>query len=254
MGNAPYQAPRWAPGLIVPLLAGLMALWVRFAPPSHTAGASRLRMDLPAELGAFSGQRYLYCQNEQCLKAIPVPEGATMSRCPVCAGPLHPMALGERTSLPVDTQIARRIYHGAGLQSYTVTIVLAGADPRSIHRPQQCLSGQGYTIDREQVRTLRLAPDRTLSLAVIDTRRGSDPRNRFGFAYWFVGPDRETHSHWVRLFRTTTDRLFRNIVSRWAYVAITSSEPLDSPESLDRLAAFIRLLLPAIESNPDFHS
>ena len=247
MDRSSFRAPLWAACLIVPLLAGSMALWIRFAPPAHTAGPSRLNLDLPATLGPFTGQLYLHCQNEQCLKPISAPDGAAPEKCPACGGLLHPMALGERTLLPPDTRIARRIYHGPGLQSYTVTIVLAGADPRSIHRPQQCLPGQGFSIDRQRVRTLTLAPGRLLSVAVIDARRGSDPRNRIGFAYWFVGPDHETPSHYGRLWRTTADRLFRNIVSRWAYVAVIAGEPLDTPESLDRLTAFLRLLVPAID-------
>lgn len=152
--------------------------------------------------------------------------------------------------LPPDTRIVRRLYQAPGNRSYTVSIVLAGADPRSIHRPQQCLPGQGFSIDRQHTETLLLAPARPLTLAIIDTRRAGDPLSRFGYAYWFVGPGRETHSHYVRLFWTTYDHLFRNTVARWAYVSIAASEPLNTPESMERLAAFLRLLVPAIAPPP----
>ncbi len=247
MLHTPFQAPRAAALLILPLLAGATACWLHFAPPIKTADELRLRMELPAELGPYDSQVLLHCQNDPCRRSFPVSSETALKECPACGGLLSPIARSERDLLPADTRIARRLYHMPGGQSYTVTIVLAGADPRSIHRPQQCLPAQGYAIERQHAETLSLTPRRNLTLAVIDSRRGSDPSARFGFAYWFVGPHLETHSHYVRLFWTTYDHLFRNKVSRWAYVAIAASEPLNTPESLERLASLLRLLMPAIE-------
>lgn len=207
-------------------------------------------MVLPAELDPYGSQAILHCQNDQCRRSVPVTVETDLNACPACGGPLATIARSERDILPPDTQLARRMYQAPGSPSYTVMIVLAGADQRSIHRPQQCLPAQGFTIDRQHKESLTLAPGRTLTLEVIDSRRGGGSPILFGFAYWFVGPDLETHSHYVRLFWTTYDRLFRNRVSRWAYVAVTVNEPLNTPESLERLASFLRLLVPAIELHP----
>jgi hypothetical protein len=250
MGNRAFQAPRSAALLILPLLAGLVVLWIHIAPPVNKSGELPLRMELPAELGPYGSQLLLCCQSDQCRQSFPVAHESDLKACPVCGGALALIALSEREILPADTRIARRVYHAPGSPSYTVSIVLAGADPRSIHRPQQCLPAQGFSIDREYTQTLSLTPAHKLTLAVIDTRRGAGSLDRFGYAYWFVGPDRETHSHYVRLFWTTYDHLFRNTVARWAYVSITASELLNTPESLERLAAFLRLLVPAIEIHP----
>lgn len=250
MGKRAFQAPRQAALLILPLLAGLVALWIRFAPPANTSVELGLRMELPIELGPFNSQAILHCQNDPCRRSFPVNVETDLTICPVCGGQLGPIARSERDVLPPDTRIVRRIYQSPGSPSYTVMIVLAGADQRSIHRPQQCLPAQGFNIDRQHTESLSLAPGRALNLEVIDSRRDAGPLSLFGFAYWFVGPDMETHSHYVRLFWTTYDRLFRNRISRWAYVAITASEPLNSPESLERLASFLRFLAPAIEPHP----
>jgi hypothetical protein len=250
MDNASYPAPRWITYLILPLLGALLAVWVGFKPPAKVAGPVRLRMNLPETLGPYTGQLILHCQNSQCRQSFPVPSEDALVACPSCGGALLPMALSEKQMLPPDTRIARRLYQAPGQPFYSVTIVLAGSDPRSIHRPQQCLPAQGTSIDRQHSQTLTLAPNRNLTLMVLDTRRGGGPEGQFGFAYWFVGPNSETHSHYVRLFRTTYDHLFRNTVSHWAYVAITSSEPLNTPESLARFTEFLQLLVPAIEITP----
>ena len=250
MVTRPFQAPRWVALLILPLLAGLAAVWIRFAPPVNTEGAVRLRMELPADLGPYGSQLILHCQNPRCRQSFFFSPESVPPACPTCGGELSPVALAERVMLPRDTRIVRRVYRAPGTPSYAVTIVLAGADPRSIHRPQQCLPAQGSRIDRQYTKTLALTSGRSLTLAVIDARLNPSPQSRFGFAYWFVGPKIETASNYVRLLWTTYDHLFHNTVSHWAYVSITASEPLDSPESLERLASFLRLLVPAIEIQP----
>lgn len=46
------------------------------------------------------------------------------------------------------------------------------------------------------------------------------------------------------------DSLFRNTASRWAYVSVIAGEPLETPESIQRLAHFLGALVPAIETSP----
>jgi hypothetical protein len=248
MGYRSYQVPRNVAFLILPLMLAAAALWVHFAPPAKPAEAPRLARELPAKLGSYESSLILHCQNERCLQAHPVKAVDDLVACPACGSPLLPMSFAERTVLPADTAIARRTYQSPGSPAYTVTIVLAGADPRSIHRPQQCLPAQGYSIDRQSLERLDLGSGRRLEVVRIDSRRGPDPRSRFGFVYWFAGADRLTASHFVRLAWTLRDQLFFNKTSRWAYVAVTIGEPLESPESRLRLAAFLKLLLPAIET------
>jgi hypothetical protein len=57
------------------------------------------------------------------------------------------LTLGERQALPPDTVILRKEYVGPGGDSTTVSVVLSGKEQKSIHRPQQCLPGQGYVIE-----------------------------------------------------------------------------------------------------------
>jgi hypothetical protein len=43
-----------------------------------------------------------------------------------------------------------------------------------------------------------------------------------------------------------TDRLFRNTASRWAYVSILTSEPLDDPAALESFRRFLAALYHAL--------
>ena len=248
MDPRPYQVQRFTALLTLPLMMAAAAIWIHFAPPVKRADLPRLNMALPAELGDFYSSLILNCQNDRCRQSFSVKNADDLIACPDCGGAILPMALSERDVLPPDTTIARRLYKAPGTPTYTVTIVLAGADPRSIHRPQQCLPAQGYSIDRQSRRQMPVGSGDPLDLMVIDARRGTGPAGRFSFAYWFVSPDHVTASHYVRLFWTMRDQLFFNRTSRWAYVALTISEPLDTPEAQARLTAFLRLLLPAIQS------
>lgn len=250
MGRRSYQAPRFAAHLIIPLLMAAAALWIRFAPPAQPAEAPRLNVRLPAALGDFACSLVLHCQNENCRMAFPVKAETDMTTCTACGGALLPLTRSERDVLPADTRIVRRTYKAPGSPFYTVTIVLAGADPRSIHRPQQCLPAQGFSIDRQSDLRLAAGPSRTLDTMRIDARQGPDPRSRFAFIYWFVGAGRLTASHAVRMLWTLYDQLLLNRTARWAYVAVTISEPLDTPQSQQRLEAFVQLLLPALETQP----
>ena len=55
-----------------------------------------------------------------------------------------PVELGN---LPKDTTIGRRLFLAEDGFGAMFTVVLMGADRTSIHRPQICLTGQGWSID-----------------------------------------------------------------------------------------------------------
>lgn len=250
MVKRPFQIPSLIAHLLVPVLLGLAAAWLHLMPPVKADAVARLRTDLPETLNGYTSLIVLHCQNTQCLRSFTTRSMDDMQLCPSCGGSLLPISFAEHHSLPADTVISRRIYSSFGNPTYTVTVVLAGADPRSIHRPQQCLPAQGFTIDRQTIKTLPLSAGRNLDIMLIDTRKGADSSTRFGFVYWFVGPTRETPSHLVRAFWTLYDSLLRNTASRWAYVTVIAGEPLETPESLMRLSSFLSVLVPAIETAP----
>jgi hypothetical protein len=69
------------------------------------------------------------------------------------------------------------------------------------------------------------------------------------FAYWFVGPGRQTPYHLARLYWMSADLLFRNVAPRWAYVAVSpfgSGRPASAARQAEILSDFLRALAPAI--------
>lgn len=138
------------------------------------------------------------------------------------------MSEGEKELLPSDTKFVRTTYHSPKGEQIMVTIVLAGGEKRSIHRPEVCLPGQGWFIRGGQTVPIPLKDGSTLEAMKLNLERevdagpGKRAKIRSVFLYWFVGKDTVTPYHWKRVFLTSWDRVFRQLNHRWAYVIVTS--------------------------------
>jgi hypothetical protein len=115
------------------------------------------------------------------------------------------------------------------LAEITAEIVLSGAQRQSIHRPQVCLVGQGWTIQKEETVPITLADGRVQKVRKLTLLRTQDGTQIVGyFIYWFIGKDKTTDDHIERMFLTSWDRIVHRVNHRWAYVivnAILSPEP-----------------------------
>jgi len=176
----------------------------------------------------------------------------------------------EKAILPPDTRGARRLYHevqGGRTNEVWASIVLAGKDVTSIHRPEMCLPGQGWRIDREFVEFIPIATAPGGRLGVMrmntsierQTAGGNKVRTRAVFAYWFVGKDKTTPHHWQRIVWTSLDRIFHNTNHRWAYIMIHAAvtEDLQPPgqgrteeETMAMVRQFVQELYPSLLPSP----
>lgn len=138
-----------------------------------------------------------------------------------------PVTAVERELLPPDTGYARRIY--VAREDYRkqvlVSVVLSGRDRTSIHRPELCLVGQGWSIaGRRDTRfgddSANPTPAALLQLERV-VRGATGPSQPVGslFAYWFVGRHEMATTTWARLVDTALNRL-RLRPDRWAYVVV----------------------------------
>jgi EpsI family protein len=135
----------------------------------------------------------------------------------------------EREMLPPDTGYARRIYVSLDdrRQQVLVSVVLSGRDRTSIHRPELCLVGQGWTINEHDQTQLGGGSETTPVWAAALLRLGRQVPGKDGinqrvnslFAYWFVGRDRLATTTFERLWFTALNRL-RLRPDRWAYVVV----------------------------------
>ncbi len=131
----------------------------------------------------------------------------------------------EREMLPADTGFSRRLYVSVAdrRQQVLVSIVLSGRDRTSIHRPEICLVGQGWSIGQRTETQFANGQGLVVPAALLRLQR--DVTDRQGqrvvvpalFAYWFVGQTEVATTTAGRLWRTALNRL-RLRPDRWAYV------------------------------------
>jgi hypothetical protein len=133
---------------------------------------------------------------------------------------------GERLVLPRDTEFAKKRYEGFNLPEITTEIVLSGAQRQSIHRPQVCLVGQGWAIQKEETILITLAERQVQKVRKLTLVKAEDGKEIVGyFIYWFIGKDKTTDDHLDRIFLTSWDRIVHRVNHRWAYVIVSSILP-----------------------------
>lgn len=163
----------------------------------------------------------------------------------------------EKKILPADTEIVRRVYQGLAQEEIMCSIVLAGGEKRSIHRPEVCLPGQGWVINSSQVLPITLSNGKTLNVTklVLEREVQASEKERIKikslYLYWFVGKEVSTPSHQRRVFLTSWDRLVHNVNHRWAYVIVNGlvtdnlkANGLNEEETLKRLKSFTGEIAP----------
>jgi hypothetical protein len=134
----------------------------------------------------------------------------------------------EYDLLPKDTEFARRFYTDSHGHQINCSIVLSGAEQRSIHRPEGCLVGQGWTIVGQDNVPIPLASGHKLVARKLSLERqytkddGTHITVRAFYIYWFVGQNITTPSHFTRVLLSNWDRVVHNRAHRWAYVSVFS--------------------------------
>lgn len=163
--------------------------------------------------------------------------------------------------LPPDTSFRSRTYQAPDGFGAQVTVVLMGTDRSSIHKPQICLTGQGWTIDESLSRQEDISMERPYpySLRVnklvtsIQIDRDGRPTTVHGlFVYWFVDADHLTAdaSKWM-LWWMPHDLLTKGTLDRWAYISyFTICQPGSEDLVFGRLKEFIAESVPEYQLVP----
>ncbi len=209
-------------------LLTLLICW--FVPESKAGGEAGVVLELPSHVGD------LYDYDEDVTAA-------------------------EKYILPKDTTFARKTYGLIGApRQYRIlcSIILSGAERRSIHRPERCLPSQGWRIDDSHTETIPLASGRNLEVTALLLERhvprsdGTSFTLRNYYLYWFVGKGLTTPSQTTRILMTYWDMLVHRVNQRWAYVIVSKDISQDwdpngeSPQqTLDELKQFIHDSVPS---------
>ncbi|MDI1247860.1 MAG: exosortase/archaeosortase family protein [Lacunisphaera sp.] len=173
----------------------------------------------------------------------------------------------EREVLPPDTGFSRMNYvslHNLNTR-VLLSIVLSGRDRTSIHRPEICLVGQGWTIaDRtahvftwpssakasagKPGQPTARVPATVLRIEHEFTNpRGEKVKVPALFAYWFVGADRIVASNTERVLQASLDRLRHLQAHRWAYVVVQTLAVDGEAAALARMQEVLDGTLPAFQ-------
>ncbi|HAL93009.1 MAG TPA: hypothetical protein DCM68_08310 [Verrucomicrobia bacterium] len=219
-----------------------------------TSDEAGIVLHLPEEVADWRGVDLLFCPNRECGGQFFPAQLADPSTCPRCGSPLGNMNWAERSMLPADTGLVRKYYsRPGGRDDLHATIVLSGDDRSSIHRPQVCMTAAGNEITEERVIRIPLAGrDQPLEVMVMDMVKpvqredGTPAIYPSYYAYWFVGKDRETASHIVRMVWMAYDRIFHGVSHRWAYIALSGGRVPGSGAHLQTIADFASQLHPAL--------
>lgn len=216
-----------------------------------------VKMELPEDVEGWHGNQLKFCHNpELCARdykdaSYYVSDLEIPDICPECGDHLFNMARAEKEQLPDDTEFVKSAFtNDAGTRLFT-SIVLSGTARDSIHRPQRCLKGQGNAMDGEYDLEVPLEGRDPLTVRVIKTSRtfrtAEGPKPYYSFyAYWFVGQDRETASHYSRMFWLAWDRVVRSKANRWAYIAVQGEREPEGTEYEAEIIDFVQQVYPYV--------
>jgi hypothetical protein len=227
-------------------LCGMTVLLCRISPPVKGGDEAGVLAELPMVAGSFVGESEAPSEK-------------------------------ERSLLPADTIIVKREYRtpGSALENRDLahaSLVIAGNDSRSIHRPEVCLDGQGWTITDSRVREVNLLSGEILRVRDLAIERevllgdGSKLPLRAHYVYWFVGGDVTTPSNLERQLISLRDSVFRNVNHRWAYPSVmarvtdnlapqqSGERRRDDQETVTMLLSLIRSLAPRLQKDLVPHS
>jgi hypothetical protein len=245
------------PFLTVVLLMVLTSLALAFTVNVDLVDKPGVTMGFPDALNEWVGNELKFCHNEACYSTT-AQQGQYYIRdlelpdiCPDCGESLHAMSWAEYGVLPKDTEFVKSAFTNATGNRVFASIVLSGQERDSIHRPQRCLVGQGNTIVNERVIEFPMEGRHPLKVAVIEAERvyetSEGPQTYHSYyAYWFVGQDRETPSHYVRMLWLGWDRVVRSVAHRWAYIAVSGPREAEGREYEKGIIDFIQMIYPTI--------
>ena len=176
-------------------------------------------------------------------------------------GYYEPVSQAELAILPPDTTFARKTYGSPfsdRLDRILCSIVLSGREKRSIHRPERCLPGQGWSVLDSKVIDVTLDSGHPLKVTALFLSRpvtlqdGTSRQLQSYYLYWYVGRKVSTPYSFVRVMLTNWDLVVHRFNQRWAYVIV--SKPItegfepdgkNADQTLDELKYFIRESVPA---------
>jgi len=161
-------------------------------------------------------------------------------------------------SLPSDTSFGQALYEDLAGRIIQVNVVMMGTDRTSIHKPQFCLTGQGWKIDegRSSIEMVPLDRPRELQLPVmklVATKTIEANGNKSAlsgvYVYWFVADKACTASHWERMWWMARHLVQTSELQRWAYISyFMPCRPGQEDAAFESVKKLMRVTVPEFQT------
>jgi hypothetical protein len=164
--------------------------------------------------------------------------------------------------LPKDTSYVERQYQAPDGFWVTGTIVLMGADRTSIHRPDYCLPGQGWTIDAKTAVNIPINGGHPYELQALKwtihnsfpTQDGQKQEVSGLYVFWFVAQNEQTPNYIQFQYNLLRDLLLTGRLQRWAYISYFSvCAPGQEEATFERMKKLIAASVPEYQLPPVKH-
>jgi hypothetical protein len=168
-----------------------------------------------------------------------------------------PVGMDELKVLPSDTTFGRKLYRDRGGFMAQMTAVLMKTDRTSIHRPQTCVTGQGWVIENTETISIPVAIPhaynlRATALQIAKQVRGEDGAThelRGWYIFWFVAEDELTPRLGEAHLSIAKNLLLAGKLQRWAYVSCFSyGQPAEAGVRLARMKRLISATAPEFQT------
>ena len=159
---------------------------------------------------------------------------------PGCIGERGEMGPMEEKWLPPDTTYRKMTYlekwqpqNLARYRALNATLIVAGSDSRSLHRPVVCLRAQGWAIKSQKVVRLDTTggPLEVMDYHLVRVVQGEDRAplrdaqgneviQRAHYVYWWIGPDDSTAIDEEKEWKSVWNSILKGENERWAYPSV----------------------------------
>jgi hypothetical protein len=161
---------------------------------------------------------------------------------------------------PKDTSYSRRLYQAPDGFWVSTTVIMMGADRTSIHRPEYCLLGQGWSVNDKTVVKIPIDGVPHYELPVmkwvigktVATPDGQKQEIKGIYVFWFVADNEQTTGNIQLQCYLVKDLLFTGVLQRWAYVSCFAiCAPGQEDVAFERMGKLIAASVPEYQLPPD---
>ncbi|MDB6057178.1 MAG: hypothetical protein JWO95_1022 [Verrucomicrobiales bacterium] len=185
-------------------------------------------------------------------QSVPLPENVLDFKSqpiPITEAQLH--------SLPGDTTYGRRFYFKDEDFHASASVVLMGSDRTSIHKPEFCLPGNGWHIQKKDADDILIPHGQSsyklpvMKWTVQQEVRGANnrPMTLSGiYVFWFVNDSQITREHSGRMISIAEHMFTKGELERWAYISyLTYCAPGQEEAAYAKLKTLIAASVPEFQ-------